>query len=154
MTVIRYKTKATSTNLDTIVGILNDPNCRGVRLFATKTPSDDTFTESDGNASNGPLVSAIATYTIPGIGDVNVLFDGLFLTAARRPRFEEVQALMDAAQASGRATFATIPVPFTSSRDAEAAVTLLLDVPAASFSQTTRAHYFSLLSSIPEATYP
>lgn len=70
------------------------------------------------NRINQPLVAAISKYVIPGITDAYVLFDGLFLTAARRPRFLEVQDLMDGAEKSGiavlfpgKALFTPAPEP-------------------------------------------
>ncbi len=155
MLVTRYKNSSTTQNLSALVALLQDSNCVEVRLFATGSSPAHDFSESDGPENNLPLVAALAKYVIPGITDVYVLFDGLFLTAARRPRFGEVQNLMDVAQASGKASFFPGTVPFTSSLEPAAAVGTLLGLGAATpFSQATRAQYFGLLCSIPETHYP
>ncbi|WP_155401875.1 hypothetical protein [Chromobacterium violaceum] len=155
MLVTRYQNSATSENLSTLVALINDKNCEEVRLFASEPTAGNDYSNSDGPDTNLPLVAAIARYSIPGISDVYVLFDGLFLTAARRPRFLEVQSLMDAAQASRKVSFAAKPVPFTSTREPANAVDTLLSVePLIQFTPETRAKYFALLSLIPEAQYP
>lgn len=155
MFAIRYRNSSTTDNLASLVKLLNDPNCVEIRLFATGSAGSVGYSDSDGPDTNPPLVSAIAKYVIPGISDVYVLFDGSFLTAARRPRFLEVQELMDAAQSSGKTSFVPAAVPFTSATEPVAAVATLLNLgPLTSFDQATRAEYFSLLSNIPEAQYP
>ena len=156
MLATRYRNSSTTDNLSSLVRLLNDPNCVEIRLFATGSAGSNGYSEeSDGPETNPPLVSAIAKYTIPEISDVYVLFDGLFLTAARRPRFLEVQQLMDASETSGKASFYPAAVPFTSAAKPDAAVTTLLGLgPLTPFNAATRAKYFSLLSNIPEAQYP
>lgn len=155
MLAIRHTNTSTSKNLGTLIGLLNDPNCVEVRLFATHSSPLEHFADSDGPECNLPLVSAIARYVIPNISEVYVLFDGAFLTASRRPRFLEVRELMDVAEASGKALYCSQPVPFTSSLDRESAVTLLKELePVKTFNAETRAGYFELLCGIPESKYP
>lgn len=155
MLVTRYATSSTSRNLSSLVTLLNDQSCKEVFLYATASTPMQDFSESDGVENNLPLVAAIAKYVIPGISDVFVLFDGAFLTAARRPRFLEVQELMNVAQESGKVTFFSGQAPFTSSREPAAAVESLLGLGQLTpFSQATRAQFFALLCSIPEAQYP
>lgn len=155
MLATRYTNSSTTQNLSSLITLLNDPNCVEVRMFATGLAGSVGYSKSDGPDTNPPLVSAIAKYVIPGISDVYVLFDGVFLTAARRPRFLEVQQLMDTAQLSGKASFFPKAAPFTSATEPHVAVeTLLALSPLTPFTQTTRAGYFSLLCDIPETEYP
>lgn len=154
MLVTRYANSSTTRNLSSLVTLLNDPNCKEVVLYATASTPMQDFSESDGPDNNLPLVAAIAKYVIPGISDVFVLFDGLFLTAARFPRFLEVQDLMNVAQESGKAAFFLGQAPFTSSFEPVDAVKSLLGLGQLTpFSQTNRAKFFALLSRIPEAQY-
>lgn len=156
MLVTRYETSSsTSTNLAALLTLIRDKNCEEVRLFASPASITPDHTNVDGPENNLPLIAALAMYRIPGIADVYVLFDGCFLTAARRPRFGEVQALLDAAQTSGKAVFSTVTAPFTSSMDAAVAVNILLALnPTIALTATSRAQYFSHLCSIPESQYP
>jgi hypothetical protein len=155
MLVERFRNSSTSANVSALINLLHDPSCKEVILFATPSTPTDDFSESDGPENNLPLVAAVAKYAIPGITDVYVLFDGLFLTAARRPRFLEVQDLMDEAEKSDKAVFYSGKAPFTSARDPADAVTELLGLGTTTpFSTATRAQFFALLCSIPEAKYP
>ncbi|WP_304350857.1 hypothetical protein [Comamonas testosteroni] len=155
MLVERYRNSSTSANVTALINLLGDPSCKEVMLFATPSTPTADFSESDGPENNLPLVAAVAKYAISGITDVYVLFDGLFLTAARRPRFLEVQDLMDVAQDSDKATFFAGWVPFTSAREPSAAVESLLALgPRTPFTKATRAQYFALLCDISEAKYP
>lgn len=154
MLVTRYTNTSTTHNLSSLVRLMNDPNCVEIRLFATGPAGAVGYSESDGPETNPPLVSATARYVIPGISDVYVLFDGLFMTAARRPRFLEVKQLMDTAEASGKVSFFPAAVPFTSATEPNTAVATLLGLgPLTPFNQATRAEYFSLLCCIPEEQY-
>lgn len=138
-----------------LINLLKDPSCKEVILFATPEAPTADFSELDGQESNLPLVAAVAKYAIPGITNVYVLFDGAFLTAARRPRFLEVRDLMDEAEKSGKAVFSPGKALFTSAREPVAAVTALLGLGSTTpFTSATRAQYFALLCDIPEANYP
>lgn len=152
MLVNRYSNASTTDNLRAVLKLVQDANCAKIHLFASPTTLTAEHADSDGPETNFPLVAALATYRIPGITQVYVLFDGLFLTAARRPRLLEVQALLDAAQASGKAAFAPTAVPFTSSMAPDVAVkTLLAQESMVELTPQSRSQYFALLSSIPEA---
>ena len=152
MLVKRFNNSSTGTNLRALLALVQDLNCKEVNLFASPATYTADHTNSDGPETNFPLVVALAKYSIPGIAEVYVLFDGLFLTAARSPRRGEVQELMDAAQTSGKTFFAASPVPFTSSLAPVAAVeSLLAQQPMVPFTHQSRKQYFAMISSVPEA---
>lgn len=155
MTATRYETHNTSANLNTIIGMLNDAKTDRVILFATETQPTDSFNhQSDGPETNLPLVAALAEFKIPGGSPLYVVFDGLFLTAARHPRYLEVRALLDASIASDRAFFSQTRVPFTSTLSPEeAAQTLLQIAPVVELTNANRSVYFGLLSSLPESAF-
>lgn len=154
MLVERFSNSKTSNNVSALVKLLGDANCKEVILFATPSTPMADFSASDGHENNLPLVAAIAKYVIPGITDAYVLFDGSFLTAARRPRYLEVRDLMDVAQESGKTYFFSGQAPFTSSREEKSALEALLHLGEFTpFNKETRAHYFALLCSIPEENY-
>ncbi|PIF89723.1 hypothetical protein CLU86_0600 [Acidovorax sp. 62] len=155
MLATRYQNGNTSRNESTLLGLINDPACSAVTLFCSPgTPTAD-FSQTDGSENNLPLLAALAKYSIPGIDDVYIVFDGMFLTAARRPRYLEVRQILDTSEKSGKVSFATKPVPFTSALSpAEAVQTLLNAQPTVQLLGSTRAQYFALLCSIPEAQYP
>lgn len=155
MIATRHQNTSTNLNAQTLIGLLNDPNCVEVRLFASPWKVTAEFSQRDGTDNNLPLVAALATYKIPGVSDVHVVFDGLFLTTARRPRFLEVRDVLDAAQACGKASYCATPVPFTSALSPEKAVELLTQQgPVQPFTEDTRKDYFKLLSHFSEETYP
>lgn len=154
MLVTRFQNSATVINLNALLTLIQDKNCEEVRLFASPASATGDFFNTDGPETNLPLVVALAKYSIPGITDVYVLFDGLFMTAARRPRLAEVQQLLDVAQVSGKTFFSTVTAQFTSSINADAAVkSLLLLNPVLALTQASRSTYFAQLSSISEAEY-
>ncbi|WP_139023032.1 hypothetical protein [Chitinimonas sp. BJB300] len=131
-----------------------DPNCVELRLFGTHAKINVGVNDVSEMDSNLPLVAAVAKYTIPGISDVYVVFDGMVLTAARLPRYYEVQELLDKAVASKKVTFASVPVLFTSSFAPTIAVDKLLSIgPVIALSEQTRAQYFSMLSTLTEEAF-
>lgn len=155
MIAIRYRNGNTGENSYTLIGLIKDKNCIEVNLFATPSIIDSDHQDLNGLKGNLPLMAAIAKYKIPGIDEVYVVFDGLFLTAVRRPRYLEVKEVLDAAEQSEKIFFSKSAVSFTSDLQPEMAVeTLLKSRPTTSFSKTTRQEYFSLLCSIPESKYP
>lgn len=155
MLATRYRNGNTSTNESTLVGLINDPVCSAVTLFCSPSAPTPDFSESDGLEINLPLVVALVKYSIPGIDDLYIVFDGMFLTAACRPRYLEVRQLLDVSERSGKVSFTTKPVSFTSSLSPSKAVeTLLNEQPTIQLLPSTRSQYFALLCSIPEAQYP
>lgn len=155
MLATRYRNGNTSANANTLVGLINDPACVEVTLFCSPSAPTPDYSDTDGLEDNLPVVAALAKYRIPGIDDLYIVFDGIFLTAARRPRYLEVRALLDASEKSGKVSFATNPVRFTSALSpTKAAEVLSNEQPTIQLLPSTRAQYFALLCSIPEAQYP
>lgn len=156
MLATRFKNAtATMINAETLIALINDQKCEQVVLFGSPRSPTPDFARSDAPDTNLPLVAALAKYSIPGVSEVYVVFDGVFLTAARRPRYLEVRDLLDAAEQTSKVFFATQPVPFTSSKDPEKAAQIMIDTkPTVQLTTSTRPQYFALLCSIPEAQYP
>lgn len=150
MLALRYKLSNTSDNVHTLAEIIRDENCKQVILFGT-TGND---LEAEIWDQNLPLVAALAIYEIPNIETIYVLFDGIFLTAARPPRFMEVQRLLDVAQESNRVYFCESRAPLTRTLNPEEAVNLLKDLgPTKRLTSDSRAQYFSLLCGLTEQQY-
>lgn len=129
-----------------------------LQVFATNTfrkviffASPDTGgSRKDGYETNWPLMAVLVE---DQSGELDV-YDGDFLTATRYPRYLEVKAVLDAAQASnGNVFYATAPLPFTSGKGANAAALDMLSVQTDVFDQSTRANYFKLLSRLTEKQY-
>jgi len=153
MLTIRFKNSTNlQTNLQGILTLIADPKCAAIHLFASPSLSTpDHRVPTDGATTNLTLVSALAKYEIPGITDVYVLFDGLFLSAASQQRVREIQAMLNQAEVSGKATFAAVSARFTSSMSTQDAVDHLLSLaPTVVLTNASRAQYFNLLSSVPE----
>jgi hypothetical protein len=149
MPVIRFTNSSTSDNRDVLLNVIRDPHCKRVRLFASGDPFSPAFRCASGPDTNVPLVSALATYDICGIDEVTILFDGLFLTAARPPRLGEVQAVLDAAQASAKAEFCSVMAPLTANLEPDAAAELLFALgPVEPLTAESRALYFLVLSPV------
>ncbi len=154
MLATRYENNVTDTNAATLKGLIDDPSCLEVVLYSSHRVKTKEFNDFDGPETNLPLVSALAKYSIPGINDIYVVFDGIFLTAARRPRYLEVKELLDVAVHSEKVSFFEDNIQFTSALDpVSAANTMLNFKPTRLLSSATRAQYFSLLSHISEEQY-
>lgn len=156
MIVIRYSNNTnTSSNAAVLIKIIKDLSCLEVTLFATQSMPTSDFKLSDGFESNLPLIGAIAKYSIPEIEDIYVVFDGVFLTASRRPRYLEVKEVLDCAEKYKKVNFISTCVPFTSSlTPAEAMDKLLQFKLKEKFNNNSRSKYFSLICSVPEDQYP
>ena len=105
----------------------------------------------DGPETNLPLLHALVQ-SIPqeDIPEYEI-FDGMFLTAARRPRYLEVKKLLDEAiESRVPVEYGLRPIPFTSSMEPDEAVILMLDQPVRLLDERTRPEFFSLLSGLPE----
>ena len=147
----RHQNSSTGINQSALIDALNDSSCEQLILYASASTPTADFSQSDGHENNLPLVAAIAKYSAP---ETYVVYDGALLSAARQPRSGEVRDLLDIAQVSGKAAFFFGEVPFTSSRQPEEAVRLLLSFgPLTALTPATRARYFSLLSSLPESEH-
>ncbi len=153
MIATRYS-KSTDDNLEAILALIRADNCTAVYLFATEATCTNSYTDVDGPDTNLPLVAALATYRIPRIDNVHVVFDGLFLTAARKPRYLEVKQLMDEAEGTNKVMFSSAPIAFTSALTPEGAAKVMLNQQQINpFNPQTRAQFFSMLSSLTESEY-
>lgn len=154
MHVIRFNNQSTGMNAEALISMLKDAKCEEVCLYATESKTSANPEAIECNSENLPLMAAIATYKIPCVGEIIVLFDGVFLTAARWPRYTEVRAVLDEAQQSKKTKFCTKPVSFTSALDPYKAVQSLKDHGCLiDFSAKTRPQFFSMLSNLTEAQY-
>jgi hypothetical protein len=151
LATIRWKASNTGDNARALVAAINDPTIVRVTLFATLITPESTFSfETDGPETNLPLLAALSESRT---GDV-IVYDGRFLTAARRPRYLEVRAVLDAAASSGKVEFCASRVPFTSGLDPDdAARTLRCAEPGKLFTTTSRREFFALLSALSEREY-
>lgn len=152
MPAVRSHHSTTSDNLASLLEIIRDARTVQVILFASPEARTLDMSDRDGPETNLPLVAALAEYKLPGASDpLYMVFDGLFLTAARVPRYLEVRNLLDVAIASGKAFVAMQRVPFTSKLTPDEAAECLRHVgPVSPLTGETRATYFRLLSSVSE----
>lgn len=146
----------TTDNLQNLLDVLADPKTARVVLFATAEAPEGLYDHrTDGPETNLPLVAALAEIRVPGITPLHVVFDGLFLTAQRKPRYDEVRALLDTAVVSNKAFFAAERAPFTSTYPPGDAAQVLLDAAgtAVQLTAATRARYFAMLGTVSESSY-
>ncbi|NIF42038.1 hypothetical protein F3J14_14310 [Burkholderia sp. Tr-862] len=150
MSVIRWEPENTGKNTQALLAAIADPSIALVTLFASPTKPDADFAHSDGPDSNLPLLAAL-TESVEG----NLcVYDGLFLTAARRPRYLEVREVLDAAERSAKVYFAETRAPFTSALSAAQAAEKLRAIAASTrLTSATREDFFRLLSNLTEAQY-
>lgn len=150
MSVIRWEPENTGKNTQALLAAIADPRIALVTLFASPTKPDADFAHSDGPDSNLPLLAAL-TESVDG----NLcVYDGLFLTAARRPRYLEVREVLDAAEQSAKVYFAETRAPFTSALSAARAAEKLRAIAASTrLTSATREDFFRLLSNLTEAQY-
>lgn len=153
LNVSRYKSNNTTENCRNLAYYLNSNTCDGIILFATHKTVDRTFSENDGPETNLPLMGAIVKVKFPGLSEQFILFDGLFLTAQRKPRYNEVQQILDLAVETNKTSFIQLSVSFTSQLMPIEAIKLLNKCPTQTLNAQTRSIFFSLLSNIPEAQY-
>lgn len=153
MPAVRSHHFNTSDNLAAILDIIRDIKTTKVTLFASPEVPTQDMSDSDGPETNLPLLAAMAEYKLPGVSEpLYVVFDGLFLTAARIPRYLEVRDLLDVAIASGKVFFDKVRAPFTSSLTPDAAAECLGNLgPVSALTGETRASYFRLLSNVSES---
>ncbi|MET2522102.1 hypothetical protein [Ralstonia pseudosolanacearum] len=150
MAATRWSNGNTSQNAQALIEAINDTRNVRVTLFATSSVPNAMFTESDGPETNLPLLAALAQSTD---GNLKV-FDGLFLTAARQPRYLEVRAVLDAAVRRGSVYFSEASAPFTSALAPEEAAKRLNGIaPVRQLTSASRANFFRLLSGVTEAEF-
>jgi len=147
MVALRYTNRSTSDQVRVLCDIIRDPKCERVTLFGTVKEAP-TPEEADPDM---PLVAATAVYSIPGIAQVQVVFDGQFLTAARYPRYLDVRDVLDVAVAAGNVYFSGERAPLTEALSPEEAATVLGSLGDVRLLDAgSRASYFSLLSGFTE----
>lgn len=147
---------STTDNLQNLLDVLCNPDTVRVVLFATAdAPGGCYGHQTDGPETNLPLVAALAEIRVPGVPLLNVVFDGLFLTAQRKPRYSEVRALLDVAQDSGKAYFSEERAPFTSAFPASDAASALVSAgrSVVRLTRETRKSYFAMLGTVSESAY-
>ncbi|HCU74632.1 hypothetical protein IIQ44_20260 [Acinetobacter oleivorans] len=142
----------TTQNCSYLLDYINMPECIQVLLFATKKTPEPGFSRDDGPETNLPLMGAILLVELQEF-NAYVIFDGLFLTAQRYPRYREVQEILDAAVSSDKAYFINISVPFTASWGPVGAVDQLLPLPREKLTSDSRKNFFKLLCNISEEKY-
>lgn len=146
---VRYKISNTTENCRNLIQYLDMSNCLQVILFATSKIVDESFSYNDGPDNNLPLMGALALVELPTL-TAYVVFDGLFLTAARLNRYREVKDVLDHAIESKKALFITEPVPFTSSLSPIDALEKLINFKRKHLTTHTRREFFRLLSNLSE----
>lgn len=136
----------TTQNKDTLIKKIEDPNTVKVTLFATKR-------EVLGNTFeiNLPLVVALVETNTNYL-----LFDGLFLTAARNPRYYEVKRVLDEAIQSTKVNYCSKPVEYTRDLNEDLVVKYLMNESNNSsylLTADSRRSYFAILSNITEEQF-
>ncbi|MBH8486000.1 type II toxin-antitoxin system HicB family antitoxin [Acinetobacter baumannii] len=149
----RYHESNTTRNCLNLLDYLKLPNCQEVILFATYRTPTDGFSRDDGPETNLPLMGAIAKVQLPGLNEIYIIFDGLFLTAQRKPRYNEVKDVLDTALETDKTSFIQLSVPFTSQLDPVEAVKILSEFPRQKLTKETRPTFFNLLSNLTEEQY-
>ncbi|MFP5065468.1 hypothetical protein [Acinetobacter pittii] len=142
---VRYKISNTTDNCCNLIQYLEMSNCLQVILFATSKIADESFSYNDGPDNNLPLMGALALVELPTL-TAYVVFDGLFLTAARLNRYREVKDVLDHAIESKKALFITESVPFTSSLSPIDALEKLANFNRKQLTVDSRREFFKLLS--------
>lgn len=130
ITTIRSNYQPTHENLDTIIQYLNYNNVKRIIFFATNYEIDSSYGKEDGPDSNFPLLWALAEFKILGIDSLYIIFDGIFLTAVRQARMNEIKILFDEAVQHNNVFFSTRRVRFTSSLPADEAKNEFLKLEA------------------------
>lgn len=158
--VRRHPLRSTGENLKAFLALLDDPACISATLFASPPVSTvHCCPETDGPTTNFPLLSALVKLSLPaGLGCLHVVFDGLFLHVARRPRYLEVKALLDRCVASKKVFVHLSALDFTSGMEPTVAAGKMLAAiksePAEILDQGSRIKFFELLSAVEEALIP
>lgn len=147
---VRYIESNTTNNCYNLIDYFKLPECIQIILFATSHEPINGFSRNDGPETNLPLMGALAIVELAQT-TAYVIFDGLFLTAQRRPRYLEVREVLDTAINSNKAYFITQAAPFTSSWNPIDAVSQLKYLPTQHLTPESRGTFFSLLSDYPES---
>lgn len=138
--LVRHHNGNFTVNKDALCADIKNAKTQEIILFAAQQQTDDEFFE----ASEAPLLAALVRQD-----NGYILYDGLFLSVARKPRILEVVNVLDLAQTSGNVVYCPIIVNFTSKLTPLKAIAYLLTqansgkVP---LTEETRGRFFSLLS--------
>lgn len=139
----RFELGNTTQNKDALIKKIVDPNTVKVTLFATKREVlANTF------ETNLPLVVALVETNTNYL-----LFDGLFLTAARNPRYYEVRSVLDISVQSTKVNYCSKPVEYTRDLNEDLVVKYLINESNNSsylLTEDSRKSYFAILSNITE----
>lgn len=125
-----HESTSTGDNSNFLTGAINSEAVTKVVLFASPREIDkhESYNAaSDGPVTNLPLLSAVAAFnSLPVIGVLFIVFDGLFLSAAKSSRQSEIDVMLGEAVKSEKVYFCSDRKPFTSDLSAEQAVEKLL----------------------------
>jgi hypothetical protein len=154
MLCTRVVASNTGENARYLVDYIKHSDTNKVTLYASPTSGSEGATNEDGPDTNFPLVAALVEFNLPHGEQIQIVMDGLFLTAQRHPRYSEVKSVLDEAEHSSTVFFAKNRAPFTASLapgDAASKLASVSDVQP--FDSSTRAEYFRLLSSLSEGDF-
>ena len=139
----RFELGNTTQNKDALIEKIEDPNTVKITLFATKREVlANTF------ETNLPLVVALVETNTNYL-----LFDGLFLTAARNPRYYEVKRVLDEAIQTTKVAYCSKPVEYTRDLNEDLVVKYLINESNNSsylLTADSRKSFFAILSNITE----
>lgn len=151
----RFIIDTTSDNARRFVELMKDQNTKRVTLLATPMSIPEDISEMElgdiGPTSNLPLMSACIEYWHPGEGNIGMVVDGLFLTAARNPRYGEVCDVLDEAEKLDNIFYSTESCGFTVSMPPKDAFNKMQSCNRRPFSQETRSDYLTSLGVYSEA---
>lgn len=142
LTFTRALNSNTTVNRDNLIASIKDDSVEEIIFFATHKNIPES------NSTNLPLLCALSR-TKNGY----VLQDGNFLTAARRPRYFEIQDVFDEAEKSKKVSFCSVPVNLTEDLTCKDAVIYLLEQCKSNkihFDPGSRKSFFALMSSFTE----
>ncbi len=152
MYAIRSQTHTTDVNLTAILEFLEHPSTTALTLCASPLQASP---EGIGkrHVTNLPLLSACGEMHLPAIGALYVVFDGSFLTCARKDRYDEVKMLLDVAEKSGKVSYATGRAPFTDHLPPDQAANQMLSIDHKVLTAQTRPQFFRMLSNLTERQF-
>lgn len=147
----RFSEDNTTRNCQFLQQKIAAPDTRKIVLYASSGEEIGAYSRSDGPATNLPLMAALVETVDTNNVSTFVVCDGPFLTAQRKPRFTEINDVLDAAVQSGKVSVAMQRVPFTSSLSPKQAVEALWQIyDLHLLTDKTRPVFFSLLSELTE----
>ena len=146
MHAIRLKGAASNINVSNAIEVLQNPACDEFTIFASSTDESKANYASDGPSTNFPLVVALARLKLTKDENLFIVFDGVFLTAQRSQRAQEVGWLLDACVQTRKAFYVKEVAPFTAILPPElASAKLAATGPKMPLNLASRPSYFALL---------